>query len=211
MKRFALVMMVVVVLAVCVAGCTSDFPLKWKPTEQQKQAADLTVKDLQALHPYVAPEAEPLRVEAHRSAEITQTYIGLPKDRPQPISPQNQPMLQQAAQDANRPPPTVGQVGTAVVDQAAKITETGFDLTEVILAAVGTIAGTWGFGKVKSRVDGWRDGAASAEAQVNETMRALQEVVQSIDHLDPETKAKVKAAQQQSLETQQLVSEAKRS
>lgn len=210
MKR-TIAMLMLIVLVIGVAGCSGSFPLKWKPTEQQKQAADLAVKDIQSLAAHVTPEAQAIRAEAQQAAEVTQTYLGLPKNRPQPASPANQAVLQQAAADATRPPPTAGQVGQAVVDEASQIAASGFDMAELILTLIGGVAGTWGLGKIKRRTDEWRNTAATAEHRVGETLQALQEVVQGIDRLDPATRTVVKAAQQQTGKTQQLVAAAKRS
>lgn len=207
MKRLIIASMLVGILS----GCSNDFPFKWRPTEQQKQAADLAVKDIAALAPHVAQVAEPIRREAQASAETTQTYIGLPKQRPQPVSPANDQIIRQAATDAARPAPTTGQVGGAIVAQAEQITTTGFDLAELLLTAAGSVAGVWGLGKVKRRVDGFKTRANEAEGRVGETLQAIREIVRGVDQLDPETKTKVKAAQLQSLQTERIVADAKRS
>lgn len=204
------IVVVVMLTLVCCVGCSADFPFKWRPSEQQKQAADLTVRDLQALTPYVEAGAEPIRREAQQAAEITQTYLGLPKTRPQPVASTNVAVLMAAQSDADRPDPTAGQVGNAIVDQATKITTTGFGLAELLLTAAGSITGVWGFGKVKRRVDGWKDQAGEAEHKAADSIQAIREIVKGISQLDHETIQKVKAAQQQSSTTEQLVSATKR-
>lgn len=212
MKRVIVVLMLVAVGAVCFAGCSGSWPFKWKPTEEQKQAGDLTVKDIQALEPHVDNAGEPIRREALVGAEVTQTYLGLPKKRLQPVSPANEPILQQAATDANanQPAPTTGQVGQAMIDEAAQATTAGFTLAQLILGAASSVAGVWGYGRVKRRVDGWKDRAGTAEIKANETIEAIREIVRGVDLLDPETKAKVKILQQQSSQTKRLVADAKK-
>ena len=197
-------------IAVILAGCTAEFPLKWKPTEPQKQAADLAVKDIQALAPHVAPAAEPIRAEAQQAAEITQTYLGLPKTRPVPVAQANPQLLAQAREAATRPTPTIGQAGDAVISEGQRLTQTGFSLAELALTAFGSIAGIWGAGKFKGKIDGWRNTAQESQWKVNDTLEALRQVVQSIDALPSDTRAAVKKVQQQSAATESLVREARK-
>ncbi len=197
-------------LSLLMTGCTAEFPLKWKPTESQKQAADLTVRDLQALVPHVAPEAEIIRNEAQHAAEVTQTYLGLPKIRAVPVAPGNVQVIADAQVDANRPAPTIGQVGEAVIAEGQKLTTTGFSLAEVLLTSVGSIAGIWGAGKFKGKIDTWKTTAGDSQVKVNETIEALRQVVQSIDALPADTKAAVKKVQQQSAATEMLVAEVRK-
>lgn len=211
MKRWIVMLMLVAVLAVCFAGCSGEWPFKWKPTEDQRQAADLTVADLDALPPFTDDAGKPILDEARVAARTTQAYMGLPKNRPRPVNPTNQPMLTQAATDANRPGPTPGEVGTAIVNEAAQVTTSGFALADLLLTAGGTVAGLWGLNKAKGRFDGWKNRATGAEGQIGLTLQALREVVQGIDQLTPEIKATVKAAQRQSRETERLVADARKS
>jgi hypothetical protein len=209
-------------LAVCcllaagyMVGCTGSFPIKWKPTEEQKQAADLTVKDLHALEPHTELGAQPIRLEALASAETTQQYIGLPKERPKPLAPTNVELLEKARADASRAPPTVGQVATAVATEAQDVTDAGFTLADSLLTIVGTIAGTIGCGAAGKKILGYRTKASDLQGQLNAALAGFGETVSAIEEakrtLDPEAVQKLKAAlgQAQSTGTKKQVYELK--
>ncbi|HUX15939.1 MAG TPA: hypothetical protein VMW52_05665, partial [Phycisphaerae bacterium] len=129
--------------------------------------------------------------------------------RATPVQPANAKVLDQAAADAARPPPTAGQTATAVLDQAQQVADTGFSLLQTLLAAAGGIAGTWGAGKVARKITGLQTTAAQAQEKASETLAALGQVVGGIDRLPPEVKQQVKATQQQTAATQVLVTQAK--
>ena len=179
-------------LATMLCGCSPDYPFKWKPTEAQKQAADITVKDVMALEPYVAPEAQPIRQEALMAAEVTQTYMGLPNVRPTPMAAINPATLAGAAGDAAKPPPTFGEVGNAVVDEIGKKSDAVFGLADSILALVATIAGTYGATKLGGKVNGWRQDKNTLQDKANVQFQALREIIAGIDQLTPELKTQVK-------------------
>jgi hypothetical protein len=152
MKRF----LVLAVLIVSLYGC-ADNPLRFAPTEAQKQAIDLTVTDSLALAPHVDPAGQPILTEATDAAKITQTYLGLPTARPTTLAAGNATILGQAATvAAARPTPaqTVA-AGEKVANDALGTVTQGIT---AVLALVATGAGI--YYKLKS-------GAALAEtAQV---------------------------------------------
>ena len=203
---------IVLAAALLAVGCSGGMPVRWQPSEQQKQAADLAVKDLAALTPHVAAPGQPLRQEAARAAEITQTYVGLPSERLRPGATLNQQVLDQADDDAARAPPTAGQVAESVLARAEQIAQAGFGWAKMLLTSAGSIAATWGAVKVAQRIGGVRERADAAETALGESLQALREVAAGIDELPAETKGQVKAAQanHQSRETELLVAEARK-
>jgi len=197
-----------VLAAALLAGC-ADMPVRWQPTEAQKQAADLVVRDLAALKPAVPEAAEPIRAEAETAALTAQAYMGLPAQRPAPVQPANAEVLNQAAADAAKAQPTAGETAAAVLAAAQQAADTGFTLVQTLLAAGGAVAGTWSAGKIARKISGLQDKAADAQTRANATFQALGEVVGGIDRLPDEVKGQVKAAQQQSPATETLVAQAK--
>lgn len=210
--RTKLTILAVVAVLLLVAGCTGT-GMKWAPTEQQKQAADLTVRDVVALKGKVFLGVEPIRAEAQRAAEVTQTYMGLPAQRPLSIDEANPALLDAAASDAAIPPPTPGQVGDAVVTQIERVAQTGFGLAELVLTGLTGVAGAWGLVKAKNKIGGWRDQTRLSQLSAAETLAALREVAAGIDQLPPATRAEVKAiqAQHQSDATEELVATVRKS
>lgn len=199
-------LVVVAALLLLAAGCTGT-GMRWAPTELQKQAADLTVRDVAALKGKVFLGVEPIRVEAQRAAEVTQTYMGLPAQRPLSIDEANPALLDAAASDAARPPPTPGEVGDAVVTQIERVAQTGFGLAELVLTGLTGVAGAWGCVKAKNKIGGWRDQTRLAQLSAGETLAALREVAAGIDQLPPTTRAEVLAIQgkHQNPRTEELV------
>lgn len=208
----AIVALVATAVLLLVAGCTGT-GLKWSPSEQQKQAADLTVRDVSALKGKVFLGAEPIRAEAQRAAEVTQTYMGLPAQRPATIDEANPALLDAAASDAAKPPPTPAQVGDAVITKIERVAQTGFGLAELVLTGLTGVAGAWGLVKVKNKVGGWRDQARTSQLSAAETLAALREVAAGIDQLPAGVKAQVKAIQRQhqSDATEKLVATVRKS
>lgn len=200
--------------------------MRWAPTEAQKQAADLTVRDTQALKPHVPAIAEPIRSEAERAARATQAYVGLPETPldaavasevsvPDPVK---ETTLSDAEQASARPKPTV-------VDT----TNTGFGILEALL---GTIGGVGGMGLVVRSVRKKlaesqalsqqlnrevRVGGVEIDAQklaVNELVSQVQEIKDwAANGVNPTIETAVAAIadilKEQSFETQKIVSKAR--
>ncbi len=180
MSRNTVLLLITAVLVV--GGCTES-PMRWKPTEPQKQAADLVVTDVVALERFTSPEGEPIRAEAERASKAAQTYFGLPKVRLESVAPANVPKLEQAESDAALPPPTGIQVVEQVIDTVEEKVQTGLGITESIIGLVGTIAGTYGFGRLGAKVNGWRKGKNKAEKVADVQFAALREVVVGVGRL----------------------------
>lgn len=194
------------------AGCGAQWPFKWKPTEAQRQAAGLTVDGTYALEEHVPEPAKPILRQTRKAAKITQRYVGLPSQPLAVGSPAAEPVLEQAASDAAKPPPTPTEVAAATVNEIQQAAATGLGIAELLLGAGVTILGTWGAGKAARRVAGWRDATVAAKSQVTETTAALREVVKAIDKLPGDVKDKVKAGQRgsQSSRTEVLVAVARK-
>lgn len=198
-------------LTALLGGCTQAFPFKMAPTESQKRAADLAVKDLAILQGHVQPAVEPIREEGQAAAEIAQTYFGLPKERAISQAANNPFMLADAQAAATKPDPTLQEVVIGGIAEAEAGAAVGFNLLDAALTAAVSIAGAWGLGRHVSGIKKLKAGAEEAKAQVTLTADALREVVTGVQALDADTKAKVKAAQSssQSPATAKLVAEAK--
>lgn len=202
-------LVLVAFLAALLGGCTQAFPFKMRPTESQKRAADLTVKDLVALKPHVTPVGEPIRGEAETAAEITQTYFGLPKERAVSQAAGNPLVLAEAQAAATRPDPTLPEVIGRTIEEVEQGAQVGFGLLDAALTAAASIAATWGLGRYAGGIKKIKARAKEAEGQVLLTAAALREIVTGVQSLDDDTRAKVKAAQRQSPATVKLVAEAK--
>jgi len=185
--------LMLVLLCSPIVGCSGEYPIQWKASEAQKQAADLAVTDTVALTPYVADDGQSIRAEAEQAAKVTQTYVGLPAERPMPVAAYNPVMLSQAGADASRPRPTIGQVGAAVTDEIQRGSDTVFSLADSILALVATVAGTWGATKVVGKIGSIRGQRDELQARVDTTLDALKQTVQAVDQLPPDVKSQVKA------------------
>lgn len=198
----------------CPLGC-SGMPIRWQPTEAIKQAADLSVADYRAVEPHVPADARFLVIEGRTAAEVVQAYTGLPKQRAQSLADTNSGMLSQAQSDANRPPPTPAQVGSAVIDRVEAVADTGFSLAQVILTALTGIAGAGGLFKLRERFVRYKTQAGQFEDVAAETFESFREVIQGIDNMPPGLKRQVKKVfkdgKVQSPETEQLVAVARKS
>jgi hypothetical protein len=195
-------LMVFAVLALCLLslpGC-QDASVRFAPSEAQKQAADLTVSDAQALTPYVQPAGQPILAEATQAAKVTQVYVGLPASRPAPIAAGNAATLAQASTDAAGRP-TIAQTINSGLDQAGKAADVAQDTasktadTLLKWAAVVTAIGTLGYG-VKQKLN-----ANQAKQDASDTTQKSAAVVGSVDAglaaLPPEQQAAFKAAMAQ--------------
>ncbi|HOD84588.1 MAG: hypothetical protein BWX88_05295 [Planctomycetes bacterium ADurb.Bin126] len=202
---------VLMIVAGMLAGCT-EMPVRYAPTEEQKQAADLAVTNLQALAPHVDQPGQPVRQEALAAAQVTQSYVGLPEKRPVSLAAENAETIGRAAQVATRRP-TVADTAYAVIGQAEQVANVGFNLLDVLLAGAGGILATWGGGKVAGRIGQIRSQRDEYGQKLGETFEALRQIVRGVDNLDDETRAKVKQAQSavQDAATQMIVAEARRS
>lgn len=178
-----------------VAGCSAEFPLRWKPSEPQKQAADVAAKGARELKGKVHPAAEPIRAEVQQGTEITRAYMGVPKNPREPAAVGNQAILSQAAVDAARPPPTAGELATELAKELERGTQAGLGLAEVLLGAAASIAGTWGATKAARKIAGWREQTVAAQANVAQTSLALQQVAAGIDQLPSDVRQQVKDLQ----------------
>ena len=200
----ALILLPAIMLATMFAavGC-NDSPIKWKPTEAQKMAADLTVRDLRSLTPYVEHAADGLLVEATKAAEVTQTYLGLPAKRTQSGVAANVAMIAAAEADANRPDPTPAQVGDSILDQVERGITTGSDIADRLLTVAAGVAGAWGFGRVKKKIDTTRLALTDAEGRAEITLTALRQVVRGVD----DYKAAAAPAEKDALKKQFAISQ----
>jgi hypothetical protein len=212
--RWTVTILAVFVLAALLAGpgCTAEFPLTWKATQPQRQAADLAAKNTAALRPYTLPEGEPIRADAQAAAEVTREAVGLPATRPDPTPPAtptptpeavataaaNAATIRQAATDAARPPVTPLAAVAAGVEDAGKVTQTGFVLADQWLTIIGSIAAAWGAKKIKDKVVTWRADASAAGDLAAQLSAALAETVRSVEAakatLTPEQVAAVQVA-----------------
>lgn len=206
----------VVLCAMVVVGCTGD-PIRWAPSEPQKQAADLAVTDVAALKPFVAPQAEPIRAEAEQAAKVTQTYLGLPQERPVSNAPVNIETLTTAGADAAKRP-SAADVAQAVSAGVTAGADAGFGLADQLLAIVGTVIGTVGLGKFAGKVSQWRQGVADArttidakQAEIEALAVAVGELVKGVRNLPADVQAAVKDSMSkvQSPQTRQIVASAK--
>jgi hypothetical protein len=193
MRTTNVILLMCVLAMLIIGGCSAEFPVKWKPSEPQKQAADLAVSGIEALRPVVPASAGPIVNEAAQAARITQTYMGLPAERPAPVAAANAAMLAQAATDAARPAPTVGEIGNAVTSEIQSKADAAFGLADSVLALLATVAGTYGATKLGAKVNSWREQRDEAQAQANVQITAIKEIVGAIDQLAPDIKAQVKA------------------
>ena len=191
---WAAAVVAIVIVMSNAAGCTGDWPLRWKPTEQQKQASDLVVKDLHAIGPHVEPLGEPIRLEALAGAETTQQYMGLPEKRPMPVAPENPGILAQAQADASRPRPTVMDAAREGVEEVSRVTEAAFPLVDQLLTIAATVAGVWGLGRGRQYVTNLKTKASEAEGQVGATVEAMRQTVGAVDEFLATTKPEQKAA-----------------
>ncbi len=184
MRHFVAMICITLAVLVLAAGCADQ--LRWPPTEQQKQAADLAVQNLQALGGHVEPQAEGVRMQAVQAAKITQTYLGLPSTPIQ--SGASQAVLTRAQKDAARPPPTLAEaaeVSLGVADEYLR-------LAGAVAAALGLPAGVVLIKRARAKT------------------AALSEITAAIDALPPDTKKVVKKGQKQSDATEALVGEVRR-
>lgn len=192
MKRIPrLVTWLLMVLVVSV-GCSGEFPLKWKPTEQQKQTADLVTRDLELLQTHVNETGTPVLAEATRGARTTQVYFGLPETRLTPVAPANEVVLTRAETDAVRPGPTLEEILDALEEEAGRKTDAAFSLAEKLLALLAMGAGTVGSIKGVSLVNGWRTKKNELKTEVAGQGKALMELVKGVAKLGPELKKEVK-------------------
>ena len=192
MRRTMLFLVVAIAVAFVASGCTS--PFRWQATEGQKQAADLTVRDLEALALAVPTLAAPILREAKQCAKITQEYVGLPKTRLETVAEANPYILEQAEADAVVPPPDFGDIADATYNRLDLILAIG----ATVVAGVGGVGGV----KLKTSIAALRTKLATAKT-------AVDEIVTGIEGLDVDTKATVKAKQEQSPATEALVLNAK--
>jgi len=209
MERKVVLAALALALVLALAGCGVKNPFKWQPTEPQKRAADLSARNWVVVKPHVQPAGEPIREEGEAAAELTQTYMGLPKERAVSQAPGNPFMFAEAQVDAARPPPALPTVIRQTIDDVEEGAQVGLALVTAALTAAGSIAATWGLGKYAGGIKKIKDRAKQAEGQVTLTAEALREVVGGIQGLDDATKAKVKAGQKQSAATAKLVAAAK--
>jgi len=189
-------------LIIMLSGCM-DMPLRWQPTEAQKRAADLTVTDLNYLHPRVAEGSKLVIQEATNAARATQTYVGLPKERPTSLAAENAAILDQANADAANQP--------TLIQGAEAAGKLAFPLIELLLTGGISIGGTLGAKKVVSVFQNAKQTAADAQLKYDDTLTAIKEVVAGIQNLPADVKAQVKAeqAKSQSNGTKELVALAK--
>ena len=169
-----------------IVGCGGgDWPIRWRPTEAQKQAGDLTVQDITDLKDFTEPAGEPLRKEALRSAEATRNYLSAPKVRPVPVAPDNDALLEKVEQNAAKPLPTPTQVAAVVTNKAQDAVDTGAGLLSQILTILGTAAGTLGLTGAASRIIAGKTKIAELKAAADSGLTALTEVVRGIDAAKP--------------------------
>ena len=166
-------------LTVALSGCqglTALTPFRYQPTEAQRSAADLVVQDVTALKGHVTPAAEPVRAEAEVAAKVTQTYMGLPKVRPNPVAPENTAIIDEAEVAATQPQPTI-------VDTVLTSVDTAFDLADALMVLVAGAAGTAGFLKVRSKVLDGRAKLADVSVQKDALAKALRDLVTGVEDL----------------------------
>lgn len=232
-----LLMLWAVALLIFCSGCMGQdgTGIRWAPTETQKQAADLVVHDVLALKPHVPAVAEPIRAEAEKAAKITRAYVGRPQEPLDPVKaskdpspdPAKQTVLTDAQQAADRPPPTIGDVG--------------YDLGDVILTSLGSMGGIGGLAlgirkmlrgrrrhqqlkedfaiseeHAEIRASGWEDARLEAEAQadaVDELVGQIEKIKEWAANADtgnwsgPNALADI--LKSQTFETQKIVSKAR--
>lgn len=196
---FMTVVVVVLILLLALSGCAD--PLRWAPTIEQKQAADITVRGLEKLEGQVTPAYEPVREQAVAAADATQAYIGLPGQRLPLASPQADAAIAQAATDSSRPQPTIGDAVTQ-----------GFETADTLLLLLGGIAGTGGAGMIGKKVLGWRAQLRQTQAETESRTTALDELVKTINFIRDNTGDAAtlsKALSDQTPATQAQVAEAK--
>ena len=160
------------VLILALTGCSADAPLRWPPTEAQKQAADLTVQDIAALRGAVPASHENIRQEAAEAARTAQTYIGLPDQPLAPVQPENVDVVAAAQADAN-------QEGPSIVDAV----DYGLDQADTILAIIGSIAGTVGIGGIGMKIRSVRKTLRRQRGTVAQQADVLQQLVEGVQRV----------------------------
>ena len=172
---FAIILVSISVLIVVISsaiGCTADAPLRWPPTEQQKQAADLTVQDIAALQGAVPESHESIRQEAAQAARTAQTYIGLPDTPIAPVQPENVPVLAAAQADASKEGPSL-----------VEAVDYGMDQADTILTILGSIAGAAGLGVAGVKIQRTRKTLRDQRADLDQTFAVVSQLVEGIQRI----------------------------
>jgi hypothetical protein len=184
-----------------VPGCGDAHLIRWRPTESQRQAADLAVQAADSMAA-VAPASHVQVARAGQEAtRTTQRYMGLPRERARIREPNEVAGTIAAADMVAGDRPTLAQGAEYAV-------ATGLGWTEAILGLMGTVAGTWGATTVARRVKSYRDQARKTGSALRETVRAIDE---TMDELGPEAVAAMRAtlSRHQGGESKIAVAEAK--
>jgi hypothetical protein len=126
-----------IAIATLFLGCGPSWPFQWKATEAIRQCQALAQDDINAAKRHTNALGREYLNEASAAANVVGNYVGVPKQRHEPLRTLSREALAKAERDATRPPPTPQDVAQAV---PGEIEESVMPWVDFAIAALGIFA-----------------------------------------------------------------------
>jgi len=193
--------LLVVVAIVYVGGCTQMDPIRWAPSESQKQNADLAVQAARSMEDVAPPSHAKVAKIGVTATKTTKRYFGEPKEPVFLEEPAADEAMEQAEDDAVQRP-TLEEGASYAVDRTAGIVGS-------LLAGAASIAGIWGAGKVRNKLIDYRRQANQLGQSMKETVHSVSEAMTGVLTQEQVDAFKQVLREQQSKETKAQIAQAK--